>query len=174
VGGSQPTSAPVTSHEAAITSSLHTVCAPGKPGKQGSIFDKQRDYMTVNETPVTTTLSLCLCELESVKACEQMYVKLYCRLAGFKHCKLHVGWAVPYLRRLAASIPLRRPGFDPRSVHVGFVVDKLALGQVFPPSSSVFPCQFHSTAAPLLGKGQKITIIFIFVIGLHSKPAVHP
>jgi hypothetical protein len=28
---------------------------------------------------------------------------------------------------------------------VGFVVDKVALGQVF-------PCQFHSTGAPLFGK----------------------
>jgi hypothetical protein len=37
---------------------------------------------------------------------------------------------------------------------VGFVVDKVALGQVF-------ACQFHSTGAPLLGKGQKIIIIFI-------------
>jgi hypothetical protein len=47
---------------------------------------------------------------------------------------------------------------------VGFVVDKLALGQVF-------PCQFHSTGAPLLGKGQKIIIIIIiFIIGLHNKP----
>jgi hypothetical protein len=42
-------------------------------------------------------------------------------------------------------------------------------GTVFSPSSSVFPCQFHSTGAPLLGKGQKI-IIFIFIIGLHNKP----
>jgi hypothetical protein len=25
----------------------------------------------------------------------------------------------------------RRPGFDPRSFHVGFLVDKVALGQVF-------------------------------------------
>jgi hypothetical protein len=46
---------------------------------------------------------------------------------------------------------------------VGFVVDKVALGQVF-------PCQFHSTGAPLLGKGQKIIIIFIFITGLHNKP----
>jgi hypothetical protein len=54
---------------------------------------------------------------------------------------------------------------------VGFVVDKVTLGQVFPPSSSVFPCQFHSTGAPLLGKGQKIIIIiFIFITGLHNKP----
>jgi hypothetical protein len=38
---------------------------------------------------------------------------------------------VPWLRRLAASLSPRRPGFDPGSVHVGFVVNKVALGQVF-------------------------------------------
>jgi hypothetical protein len=60
--------------------------------------------------------------------------------------------AVPRLRRLVAGLPPRRPGFDPGSVHVGFVVDKVSLGQVFPPSTSVFPCQFNSTGAPLRGK----------------------
>jgi hypothetical protein len=29
-------------------------------------------------------------------------------------------------------------------------------GTGFSPSTSVFPCQFNSTCAPLLGKGQKI------------------
>jgi hypothetical protein len=62
---------------------------------------------------------------------------------------------VPWLRRLAAGLPPRRPGFNPGSVHVGFMVDKVALGQVFLRVLRVFPCQFHSTGAPLLGKGQK-------------------
>jgi hypothetical protein len=44
---------------------------------------------------------------------------------------------------------------------VGFVVDKVALGQVF-------PCQFHSTGAPLQGKTKKKLIIII--TGLHNKP----
>jgi phage-related protein len=53
---------------------------------------------------------------------------------------------------------------------VGFVVGKVALGQVFPRVVR-FSRQFHSTGAPLLGKGQKIImIIFIFIIGLHNKP----
>jgi hypothetical protein len=72
--------------------------------------------------------------------------------------------AVSWLSRLAAGLPPRRPGFDPVSVHVGFVLDKVTLGQVF-------PCQFHSNGAPLLGKGQKIIIIIIiFIIGLHKEP----
>jgi hypothetical protein len=61
---------------------------------------------------------------------------------------------------MAQAVSRRPPTAEARvrcwgSVHVGFVVYKVALGQVFPPSSSVFPCQFHSTGAPLLGKGQK-------------------
>jgi hypothetical protein len=39
----------------------------------------------------------------------------------------------------------------------------------FLPEYFGFPCQFHSTGAPLLGKGQKI-IIIIFITGLHNKP----
>jgi hypothetical protein len=38
---------------------------------------------------------------------------------------------VPWLRSLVAGLSSRRPGFAPWSIHVGFVVDKVALGQVF-------------------------------------------
>jgi hypothetical protein len=38
--------------------------------------------------------------------------------------------AVPRLKRLVASFPLRRSGFA-SGQHLGFVVDKAALGQVF-------------------------------------------
>jgi hypothetical protein len=51
---------------------------------------------------------------------------------------------------------------------VGFVVDKVALGQDFLPSTSVFPCQFHATGAPSKWKSRKNLIIFI--TGLHNNP----
>jgi hypothetical protein len=70
-----------------------------------------------------------------------------------------------WLGQLVAGLSPRRPGFDPRPVHVGFVVDKVALGQVFPPSTSASPCQFYSTGAPLLGKMGKM-----FITGLHKQP----
>ena len=75
---------------------------------------------------------------------------------------------MPWPRRLVAGLSPRRPGFDPGSVRVRFVVDKVALGEDFPPSTSVFPCQFNSTGAPLLGKTKKKLIIFI--TGLYNKP----
>jgi hypothetical protein len=54
------------------------------------------------------------------------------------------GKAIPWLRRLVAGLPLRRPGFDPGSVHVGFV----ALGQIFPrvlrfSSVNIIPLVLH-------------------------------
>jgi hypothetical protein len=39
--------------------------------------------------------------------------------------------AVPKLRRLVAGLSLQRPVFARRPVHVGFVVDKVAMRQVF-------------------------------------------
>jgi hypothetical protein len=64
----------------------------------------------------------------------------------------HVPKAVPWLRWLVAGLSPRRLGFDPGSVHVGCVVDKVALVQVFLPSTSVLPCQLHPTGGPLQGK----------------------
>jgi hypothetical protein len=65
-------------------------------------------------------------------------------------CVMTASW----LRQLFAGLSPRRPGFDTGSVYVGFVVDKVTLGQVFPSSTSVLPCQFHSTCAPLQGKAK--------------------
>ena len=39
------------------------------------------------------------------------------------------------------------PGSIPGQSHLGFVVDKMALGKVFLPALT-FPCQYHSTIAP--------------------------
>jgi hypothetical protein len=63
--------------------------------------------------------------------------------------------AVPWLRRLVAGLSPRRPWFDPGSVNVGFVVDKVALGQVFPLVLRFSPVTFHSTGAPLQLKAKK-------------------
>jgi hypothetical protein len=38
---------------------------------------------------------------------------------------------VPWVKQLVASLSLWRPGFAHGSVHVGFVVDSVVLGQVF-------------------------------------------
>jgi hypothetical protein len=38
---------------------------------------------------------------------------------------------VPWFRRLIAGFSPRRTGFAPVSVHLGFVVDKVTMGQVF-------------------------------------------
>ena len=40
---------------------------------------------------------------------------------------------VPWLRGLVTGLSTQRPGFDPRSVHMRFVVDKVELEQVFLP-----------------------------------------
>jgi hypothetical protein len=39
---------------------------------------------------------------------------------------------------------------------VGFVDDKVALGQAFFREHYGFPCQFYSTGVPLLGRTKKI------------------
>jgi hypothetical protein len=44
---------------------------------------------------------------------------------------LTLSWAMPWIRRLVVGFSQRTPGFSPRLVHVGFVVDKVGLEQVF-------------------------------------------
>jgi hypothetical protein len=57
--------------------------------------------------------------------------------------------------------------FDFGSVHVGFVVDKVALGQVFP---RVLRCSPVSLIPPVLHYTEKRKKLFIFIAGLHNKP----
>jgi hypothetical protein len=79
---------------------------------------------------------------------------------------------VPLLRQLVARLLRRRHVFDPGSDYVGFVVDKVAIGQGFPeyfglPQS----ISFHQCSITT-----KMTIIIIIIIiisvitRLHKKP----
>jgi hypothetical protein len=72
--------------------------------------------------------------------------------------------ALPWLRQLVAGLLPRRPEFDPGSVHVGFVVDKVALGQVFPLVLRFAPVNFIPPVLHYLKKR------IIFITGLHNKP----
>jgi hypothetical protein len=65
---------------------------------------------------------------------------------------------VPWLRWLVADLSPRRPGFDPGSIYVGFVLDKVSLGQVFPRVLRFSVLHYKE-------KRKKI----IFITGLHNK-----
>jgi hypothetical protein len=78
--------------------------------------------------------------------------------------------AVPWLRRLVAGLSPRRPVFDPGLVHVGFVVEKVALGQVFPRVLRFSPVNFIPPVLHYLEKRKQLIIfLFIFITGLHDK-----
>jgi len=51
---------------------------------------------------------------------------------------------MPWLRQLFASLSPQRPGFNPRLVHVGFLVET---GQVFVPVLQFFHRQYDFTCA---------------------------
>jgi hypothetical protein len=54
-----------------------------------------------------------------------------------------------------------------RSVHVGFVVDKVALGQVFP---GILRFSLVSFFPPVLHYTEKRKKLIVFITGLHNKP----
>jgi hypothetical protein len=72
---------------------------------------------------------------------------------------------VPLLKQFVACLSRRRPGFDLGSIHVGFVVDKVALGQVFfPPEYFGFPLSVSLHRCSITRNK------LIFITGLHSQP----
>jgi hypothetical protein len=75
---------------------------------------------------------------------------------------------VPWLRRSVAGLSPWRPGFDPGSVHVGIVVDKVALGQVFPRVLRFSPVNFIPPVLHYSEKRKRKLIIFI--TGLYNRP----
>jgi hypothetical protein len=71
---------------------------------------------------------------------ERLYVTTFWKTVFFK---------VPFGRamtRLVAGLSPRRPSFAFRSSHMGFMVDKVALGQIFSKFFG-FPCQYDFTIA---------------------------
>jgi hypothetical protein len=54
-----------------------------------------------------------------------------------------------------------------RVLQCGICCGQSCAGTGFSPSTSVFPCQFHSTGAPLLGITKEL---IIFITRLHNKP----
>jgi hypothetical protein len=61
----------------------------------------------------------------------------------------------------------RLPFTEPGSVHVGFVVDKVALENVFPRVLRFPPVSF---IPPVLHYNEKRRKLIIFITGLHNKP----
>jgi hypothetical protein len=77
------------------------------------------------------------------------------------HPTVSLAVVVPWLRRLVAGLSPRRSGFDPGSVHLGFLVDKVALGQVFPEYFG-FPLSISFHRCSIDWKSEK-KLIFLFI-----------
>ena len=73
-------------------------------------------------------------------------------------------------RRLVAGLSPRRFEFVPRPNWVGFVVDKVAVGQVFLRVLPLFACYHHSTIAPDSFIHQPPTLSNVFLPVLQISP----
>jgi hypothetical protein len=83
----------------------------------------------------------------------------------FTHSKaLWVTKTTQFRRPLSADARIRS-----RVSPCGICGGQSGTGTGFSPSTSIFPCQFHSTGAPLDGRTKKNYLI-IFITGLHNKP----
>jgi hypothetical protein len=69
---------------------------------------------------------------------------------------------VPWLRQ-----PRRPLTAEARVGLCGIYGGQSGTGTGFSPSTSVFPCEFHSTGEPLKWKSRKN---LVFITGLHNKP----
>jgi hypothetical protein len=76
-----------------------------------------------------------------------------CYYKVFVTCEVYIE-AVPWFRQLVTGLSPWRPGFTPGSVHVGLMVDKVALGQVFSEIHNWFPLSvsFHWGSISLSGE----------------------
>jgi hypothetical protein len=82
--------------------------------------------------------------------------------------------AVPWLRRLVAGLSPRRPGFEPGSVHVGFVVEKVILIRVFPRVLRFSPVHFIPPVLHYKEKREKLIMFTIVSITGLPEAAVRP
>jgi hypothetical protein len=94
--------------------------------------------------------------------------------ASFVACILNAQFRFIYsfnitcLSRKQSNLPyLNVPLYGATWRRVCWCTVSVPTGRGLSPNTSAFPCQFHSTGAPLHGKTKKL---IIFTTGLHGKP----